>query len=37
MLLLDAAISEDEIDKIKKIIKKQPKVTDFHEFKTRQV
>jgi len=37
MLLLDAAISEDDIKKIKEIIKKQPKITSFHEFKTRQV
>ena len=36
-LLLDAAINPDEIQKIKDIINKQPKITSYHEFKTRQV
>ena len=36
-LLLDAAINEDEVLKIKEIIKWQKLVTNFHELRTRQV
>jgi cation diffusion facilitator family transporter len=37
LLLLDAAIDEDEVEKIIEIIKGQKMVTNFHELKTRQV
>jgi len=37
MLLLDAAIDEKEVEQIKKIIKWQKLVTNFHELRTRQV
>ena len=37
LLLLDAAIDEEEVEKIKEIIKWQKLVTKFHELRTRQV
>jgi len=37
MLLLDAALDEEEIQKVIEIIKSQPKVNNYHELKTRQV
>jgi cation diffusion facilitator family transporter len=36
LLLLDAALEDEDIDKITDIIKKQALVTSFHELKTRQ-
>ena len=37
VLLLDWAIPDDEVEKIKEIIKKQKLVNNFHELRTRQV
>lgn len=37
MLLLDAAIDEEEVDKIRQIIRWQKMVNNFHELRTRQV
>ena len=37
MLLLDAAIDEKEVNKIKQIVEKQKLVTSYHYLKTRQV
>ena len=36
LLLLDVALDKEEVEEIKKIIKKQKLVTSFHELKTRQ-
>lgn len=36
LLLLDAALDDEEIEKIKEIIDKQALITSFHELKTRQ-
>lgn len=36
LLLLDVALDKEEVEKIKKIIKKEKLITSFHELKTRQ-
>lgn len=36
LMLLDAALPEDDINEIEKIIKTEPAITDFHDLKTRE-
>jgi cation diffusion facilitator family transporter len=36
LMLLDAALPEDEIEKIKKIIESEPTITNYHYLKTRE-
>jgi cation diffusion facilitator family transporter len=36
LMLLDAALEEDEIEKIKEVIKSEPLITNFHYLQTRE-